>query len=300
MTPPTPAEGSAASSACADARQSSYAVSGGDAELRAQPPESAFLNGDSGEIERSPLADPASHARLWITAAVGLSLDLWSKSWAFNTLGQGEHRIIIPGALELQTMLNDGALFGIGAGRTTFFIIASLLALALVLWMFAQNPPRRWLLQIALGGILAGALGNMYDRVTVRLVGAYVPTERGRTFRYFEPIRDDGRTITLREYPPHLPDAITHQLTGTAREHAESPAGHVRDFIKINTTAPNWSWLPQAIRGRELWPWVFNVADTLLVGGVIILAVHLWTDRKRPQDSAVAAEDASAPVPSSE
>jgi signal peptidase II len=233
-------------------------------------------------VERPPLADPASHLRLWSTAVIGLTLDLWSKSWAFQTLGQGEHRTVIPGLLEMQTMLNDGALFGIGAGRTTFFIIASLLALALVLWMFAQNPPKRWLLQIALGGILAGALGNMYDRVTVRLVGAFVPTQQGRAFRYFEPVEDDGHTITLREYAPRRHDALVHQLSGTAREQAEAPAGHVRDFIKINTTAPNWSWLPKAIRGKELWPWVFNVADTLLVGGVLILAIHLWTDRKRP------------------
>lgn len=289
---PVSADGSAAPAACASTRQSDCIPDGADAAWL-ECAEGASRDGIPSEADRAPLTDPASHARLWITAAIGLTLDLWSKSWAFNTLGQGEHRTLIPSVLELQTMLNDGALFGIGAGRTTFFIIASLLALALVLWMFAQNPPRRWLLQIALGGILAGALGNMYDRVTVRLVGAYVPTERGRAFRYFEPIKDDGRTITLREYPPHLPDAITHQLTGTARDHAEAPAGHVRDFIKINTTAPDWSWLPAAIRGKELWPWVFNVADMLLVGGVIILAIHLWTDRKKPHDSGESGGDSA-------
>jgi lipoprotein signal peptidase len=55
--------------------------------------------------------------------------------------------------------------------------------------------------------------------------------------------------------------------------------GFVRDFIKIPT-----HWLG----GRELWPWVFNVADMLLVGGVAILSLHLLSERRagtlRPRD----------------
>ena len=45
----------------------------------------------------------------------------------------------------------------------------------------------------------------------------------------------------------------------------------MRDFIKIPTR-----WLG----GHDLWPWIFNVADMLLVGGVAILAVRLLRDRK--------------------
>ena len=107
---------------------------------------------------------------------MGLVLDLWSKDWAFHTLRQGGRKGLIPYVLELQTMLNDGALFGIGSGHTGLFLLASLLALALVLWMFAQSSPRRRTLQLALGAILAGALGNMYDRTFVKLVDQPVQT----------------------------------------------------------------------------------------------------------------------------
>ena len=245
----------------------------------------------------SALCDWGSHARLWSVASLGLVLDLWSKEWAFAELRQGGQRSLIPHVLEFQTMLNPGALFGIGPGQTLFFIVASLLALALVLWMFAQNPPQRRFLQIALGGILAGALGNMYDRVNVRLILQSVRTAGGgSTAIYFQQIDDDGTTMTIQEFPPS-PQSRRMQLTGTAREKAARPYGYVRDFIKINTTVPDWNWIPQKWRGKELWPWVFNVADTLLVVGVSILAIHLWTERKHPPHAqSGSADDSTAPV----
>jgi hypothetical protein len=80
--------------------------------------------------------------------------------------------------------------------------------------------------------------------------------------------------IKLVEYPPH-PEGLSKIV-----EHAPASVGFVRDFIKIPTTLPGWSWIPAGWQGRELWPWVFNVADVLLVCGVGVLAVHLWRDRR--------------------
>jgi signal peptidase II len=237
-----------------------------------------------------------SYLRFLGVAVFGLVLDLWSKYWAFSALGQG-HRpcVVIPHVLEFQTMLNSGALFGIGGGQTLLFLLASVCALLLVFWMFVQTSPRRWVLQIALGGILAGALGNMYDRVFVKLLDQPLPS--GGRYVYAVQTGEDEHGLILQEYPPSgrraefrlrassksdggvtvtlYPSGITHYLKATP-----ASVGFVRDFIKIPTTMPDWSWLPARIRGREAWPWVFNVADMLLVGGVGILAIHLWRDRK--------------------
>lgn len=212
--------------------------------------------------------------RFWLMAAGGLALDLWSKDWAFHTLRQGGRRVLIPRVLELQTMLNDGALFGIGSGQTTLFLIASALALALVLWMFAQSTVRQRLLHIALGGILAGALGNMYDRTFVELLPWRPPAAAPR---YFVKSADAGQVV-LREYPPRA-DGETWQEPAFVAAELPPAVGHVRDFIKIPTTLPQWNWIPAKVRGKELWPWVFNVADMLLVGGVGALALRLWFDR---------------------
>jgi len=45
--------------------------------------------------------------------------------------------------------------------------------------------------------------------------------------------------------------------------------GVVRDFIKIE---PKF--------GIDLWPWVFNVADVLLVIGVGLLLWNFWWERR--------------------
>jgi lipoprotein signal peptidase len=216
--------------------------------------------------------------------AGGLALDLGSKEWAFRTLRQGGHRTLIPNLLELHTTLNPGALFGIGAGRTEVFLLASVLALVLVVWMFAQSSSRRWLTHIALGAILAGALGNMYDRAFVDLVQYGLQTPQGVVGRYYvEHASADGDWILLYEYPPHEgqpPRKLPRAATGNLAQ----PVGYVRDFIKIPT---RW------FGGRDMWPWVFNVADMLLVGGVAILTLRLIRDRKSGEREAESKLDAA-------
>ncbi len=227
--------------------------------------------------ERSALRDVRSHVRFWIVVVIGLAIDLWSKAWAFATLGQTGERELIPSLLEFHTTLNPGALFGIGAGRTSLFVVASVLALALVLWMFAQCPARRWFTHIALGAILAGALGNMYDRVFVRLVP--VGTAAGGYVYYVVAPSADGATKRLKEFPV---TAASRGRAGAPRAVPDLPpaVGYVRDFIKISQ-----KWFG----GRDVWPWIFNVADMLLVGGVGILAIRLLRER-HPQP--VASESA--------
>jgi lipoprotein signal peptidase len=215
----------------------------------------------------------AAHLRFWGLAVVGLVLDLWSKDWAFETLRQGGRRVLIPKLLEFQTMMNDGALFGIGGGQTTLFLLASGVALVLVFVMFAQSPARSWVLQTALAAILAGALGNMYDRLYVRLVSWR--DARGIERWYVKSDSPEGGAVRLVEYPAApgdggilLPPGV---VEGLPRE-----VGYVRDFIKIPT---------KIIGDRDLWPWVFNVADMLLVGGVGVLALRLWREPSaRTQD----------------
>lgn len=267
-------------------------ASPGSASLERSTPGTA----DRG-AETTALRHFASYLRFVAVAVIGLGLDLGSKHWAFQALRQNNPpKVVIPHMLEFQTMLNPGALFGIGGGQTLVFLVASACALLLVFWMFSQTSPRRWALQIALGGILAGALGNMYDRVMVRLV--VQPFVLGSHMIYTVRTGEDEHGVILREYPPDERGAQFRMrsdggATGGVTVHryprgaifrletVPAEAGFVRDFIKIPTTLPDWGWIPAKVRGRELWPWVFNVADMLLVGGVAILALYLWRDRRR-------------------
>jgi hypothetical protein len=106
---------------------------------------------------QSAFRSPVAHLWLWSMAAGGIAADLWSKDWAFRTLDPTEGRAWIPHLLEFQLSLNAGALFGIGSGKATLFIAASLAALLFVVYLFAGTSRRQRGVHIALGLILAGA-----------------------------------------------------------------------------------------------------------------------------------------------
>jgi len=66
----------------------------------------------------------------------------------------------------IQTAVNPGALFGIGAGAGRLFALLSVVAaLGILVWLFRFGAARdRWL-TIALACVMAGILGNLYDRM---------------------------------------------------------------------------------------------------------------------------------------
>ena len=191
---------------------------------------------------------------LLVIVIIGTAIDLASKTIAFNTLAEApvaidrrevidatelqtlipkhEPTTIIPSVLDLQLVLNPGAVFGIGAGKRVFFIVATTLAIGFALFMFARWTGRRdRLAHAAIGLVIAGGLGNLYDRVR------------------FACVRD-----------------FLHPLPGVN--------------YPFNISTP-WS-------GREIWPYVSNLADLWLIIGVAVLVVFLW---KGPRDGVAGREE---------
>lgn len=72
---------------------------------------------------------------------------------------------VIPGLLNLQLTLNTGAVFGAGQGGRPVFIVVSLIAVVVILFLVYRSPKRATLYHVGLALILGGALGNLYDRV---------------------------------------------------------------------------------------------------------------------------------------
>jgi signal peptidase II len=191
------------------------------------------------------LVCPRAWAVLLAALLAGLALDLATKAAAFryiagtpvvidrrqvievgsrapleSLLPRHDPIVVIPHVLEFKLVLNRGAVFGIGAGKRWFFVAFTIAAFAFCLWMFAHwtGPRDRWA-HAAIGMILAGGLGNLYDRLVYACVRDFI-----------------------------------HPLPGVLL-----PAGL------------EWPW-----GGRELWSYVSNVADKLLLVGIAILVVHLW------------------------
>lgn len=138
------------------------------------------------------------------------------------------------GRLGIQTSINTGALFGMGAGWWWLFALFSLAALVgIVTWLFGHGAAHdRWL-TVALAFVTAGILGNLYDRL-----GLWDSTGLRPEF-----------------------------------QHA------VRDWILF-------VWPEVKLRIFNPWP-NFNIADSSLVTGAIMLVVHslVWGERHRDQPS---------------
>jgi signal peptidase II len=133
---------------------------------------------------------------LWTLAILGLTIDLGSKYAVFRWLGNsptGEH-VVVPGAFRLiaqftgepleagtwreslqayngsvMPRVNHGALFGMGntaglSANAIFMIISVIAAVAIGFWSTRAHTTRDGILCAALGLILGGTLGNLFDR----------------------------------------------------------------------------------------------------------------------------------------
>lgn len=77
---------------------------------------------------------------------------------------------VIPGFFNLTHIRNKGAIFGFFSRTESFFVfllltLASLVALSLVIYYFFKTPVKEKVMKISLSLILAGAFGNLIDRI---------------------------------------------------------------------------------------------------------------------------------------
>ena len=166
---------------------------------------------------------------LLLTTIVGLGLDLWTKHLSITFFsptdlaglspaeiaGRQSEIAFIPGYLHFTYVQNHGAVFGIGQGGRWIFVLVSFAAIAFVSYLYVKSP-KRWWYDLTLGMLLAGILGNLYDRIFI---------------------------------------------------------GHVRDMIHA---LPRWP---------NLFPWIFNVADSLLCVsiGILLIAGFFLSDEAKSE-----------------
>ncbi len=107
----------------------------------------------------------------WIGTVVPavLVLDFWTKSWALSELQGQAAREILGGLVPLTFALNRGAAFGFlnstGFDSRWFFIPVTIIALGLIATLYRQAERTDHLRLAALSLVVAGALGNLWDRV---------------------------------------------------------------------------------------------------------------------------------------
>lgn len=150
-----------------------------------------------------------------LLAVGGAGLDLWTKHQVFlwkGLPGEQEPYWIVEPFVGIETAVNMGALFGLGQGMGWLFSSLSIVAaIGILYWLFVLQASRSLWLTVAMGLVMGGIIGNLYDRLAI----------------------------------PNLPAPW---------------AGGVRDWILF--------------RYRDyVWP-NFNIADSVLVIGAVMLAIH--------------------------
>ena len=164
------------------------------------------------------LRSPAALSRFFVVAAAGLVADLRTKSLAVSNFKESLPISFMRGWIQFEYTENHGAVFGIAQGQRWIFLLVSVGALVFLTYLFATSG-RRPFYQVILGLLLAGVLGNLYDRI------AY---------------------------------------------------GYVRDMIH---GLPGWHWPNWVLHlvpviPADVFPWIFNVADTLLCVGVGLMLIY--------------------------
>jgi signal peptidase II len=100
-----------------------------------------------------------------LMATLLLSVDRWSKWWAAETLEFGVPHPLVGEIIRLTRVHNDGEAFGIfPGGGIVFLVVSGVVSFFLLLILLTmQIDSRRLLAGMSL--VLAGALGNLVDRL---------------------------------------------------------------------------------------------------------------------------------------
>ncbi len=110
-----------------------------------------------------------------VALVVSLALDWATKTWIVSSLTYADRITVIENFFYITHVRNPGAAFGLFATspetiRLTFFIGVTLIAIGLIISFYRKLAPGDRLSALALGLILGGAAGNLYDRIVYKEV----------------------------------------------------------------------------------------------------------------------------------
>ncbi|MGJ9412024.1 signal peptidase II [Aeromicrobium sp. CF4.19] len=106
---------------------------------------------------------PSLTGRLAVGVVLAYALDQVTKVVAVARL-EGEPSVeVVPGLLSLTFLRNPGAAFGMGASMTVLLSLVSIAVVVVVSRMATRLRDAGW--AVGLGLLLAGALGNLTDRI---------------------------------------------------------------------------------------------------------------------------------------
>lgn len=115
----------------------------------------------------------AAKAGWWVlplVALAALTVDQWTKYLVVSNLELYESWVPLPALANLFTIhhvTNTGAAFGLFQNGSLVFAVVAIVVSVVIVLYYRHLPDGEWLVRLSLGLQLAGALGNLIDRVRV-------------------------------------------------------------------------------------------------------------------------------------
>lgn len=144
----------------------------------------------------------AERRRRWLVfaalAAVVVIADQLTKVWVRSTLSPGQPPVEVLGEfVRFAHSQNRGGIFGLFGESATILGLASTVVIAFIVVYQAREGVGNWLLTVALGLLLGGAIGNLIDRLVLGHVTDWVDMGIGTWRWYTFNVADASISIAL-------------------------------------------------------------------------------------------------------
>ena len=101
----------------------------------------------------------------FLVASLVFVLDRLTKIAVTSSMSYGQSRAILPKIFHFTFVLNNGTAFGLLKGQNAFLAAVSASAAILIIIYVMRHRTLKPVVSSALGLILGGALGNLFDRI---------------------------------------------------------------------------------------------------------------------------------------
>ncbi len=114
----------------------------------------------------------------------GVLLDLITKWIIFRKFKDAGRFEVIPKFLGIICSENEGIVFGFAQGKNNILIFFSIVAIGAILWFYKSFDGTALYSNIAFGMILAGAIGNLWDRIFHHHVRDFIDIHLGMGYHW--------------------------------------------------------------------------------------------------------------------
>jgi signal peptidase II len=195
-------------------------------------------------------------------AALIVALDQWTKTLVRTRLALEEYWAPWPWLAHYARIVhwkNTGAAFGMLQGFGDVFTVLAILVAIAIIYYFPQVPSKDWVLRLAMGLQLGGALGNLIDRLTVGSVTDFISIGTFPVFNVADASISTGVAILILGmwFKDRHSEPVSLDETGSPGAHAATgqaalvdPGSHTVSGDSAGPPAPDSPTSPKEARGE--------------------------------------------------